>query len=163
MPISSILSGAASGTAAAAGSAAKGSGDAFAAILQRARDATSPPAGSATTGESVGNLTREAENQFSEFKRAMQQLLASAGIDTGWQLVLSSDGRGGITVNGDHPDKDKIEALLQSNPDLITRFHAVEKAYQAVQSGSQPPDEHALPQSFQIIFEDEEVHAGFAT
>lgn len=93
----------------------------------------------------------------------MRQLLASAGIDGGWQLVLASDGQGGVTVNSDHPDQEKIEALLQTNPDLIEKFRAVEAAFRALRTSSQPADDRALPETFQIVFEDEQADASFAT
>jgi hypothetical protein len=161
MPIPSILGGAVSGTSAAFGSAAKGGGDAFAALLQRAKEASSPTAGSANTSATVGNLTRDAETKFSEFKRAVQQLFSAAGIDTGTPIVLESDGIGGITVNADHPDQDKIAALLQSNPDLIDKFHAVREAYRAVRSSSGTSEEEIALQTFRIAFEDDRARVRF--
>lgn len=154
MPITSILSGAVGGTSAAVGGAAKSGGEAFAALLQRAREAASPTSGSATTAATVGDLTRDAESRFSEFKRAVQQLLAGAGIDTGTPIVLSTDGLGGITVNADHPDQEKIVALLQANPDLIDKFQSLEAAYRALRSGSgEANDEDPLLGSFQVTFD----------
>jgi hypothetical protein len=161
MPISSILSGAVSGSTTAIGSAAKGGGDAFAALLQRAREASSPATGSAATSTTVGNLTRDAETRFSEFKRAVQQLLSAAGIDTNPPVTLQSDGIGGVTVNADHPDQEKIVALLQSNPDLIDKFQAVQEAYRALRSSSEGSDQDALLPAFQITFDGEQAQVGF--
>jgi hypothetical protein len=109
----------------------------------------------------VGNLTREAETRFSEFKRTVQQLLSAAGIDTSMPITLESDGMGGITVNADHPDQEKIATLLQTNPDLIDKFHAVQEAYRALRSSSETSGEDPSQQIFRVSFDGDHASVGF--
>ena len=136
MPVSSIAGSTLGGVSSALGGAAKAGGNAFAELFERAKGASSSSVNSATTAANVGELTRDAENQFSEFKRAMQQLFANAGIDTTWEIRLQSDGQGGVRVNADHPDGEKIEQLLQSNPDLIQKFNDLVAAHGRLRAGS---------------------------
>jgi hypothetical protein len=164
MPISSILGSAAVGVASAVGGAAKAGGNAFADLFERARGATTSEANSATTGANVGELTRDAENQLSEFKRAIQQLFSSAGIDTSWEIRLQSDGQGGVQVNADHPDGEKIEQLLRENPDLIEKFDQVQDAYARLRSssGEAKPSDELLAPAFSIVFADNAARVVFA-
>ena len=56
------------------------------------------------------------------FEKLFAQELAKAGVDTSMPIKLSNDGEGGVLVTNDHPDKDKIEALFNDNPDLQQGF-----------------------------------------
>jgi hypothetical protein len=56
------------------------------------------------------------------FEKLFAQELAKAGVDTNLPIKLSNDGEGGVVVTNDHPDKDKIEALFNDNPDLQQGF-----------------------------------------
>jgi hypothetical protein len=56
------------------------------------------------------------------FEKLFTQELAKAGVDTSLPIKLSNDGEGGVLVTNDHPDKDKIEALFNENPDLQQGF-----------------------------------------
>ena len=158
MPIPSIAGSTFGGVSSAIGSAAKSGGNAFADVFERAKGASSNNVSSATTGASVGELTRDAENQFSEFKRAMQQLFDGAGIDTTWEIRLQSDGHGGVLVNADHPDAEKIEQLLQANPDHIDKFSQLQKAYSRLRSSSGDTG----PQDFSVAFADGTARVAFA-
>lgn len=163
MPISSIAGSSLGGFSSTLGGAAKSSGRAFADLFERAKGASSSGVNSATTGEKLGELTRDAETRLSEFKRSMQELFASAGIDTSWEIQLTSDGHGGVQVNGDHPDHDKIQQLLQTNPDLIEKFNALQTAYSRLRSGSQPASEtdELIASAFSIKFADGSTQVDF--
>jgi len=142
------------GAATAAGSVAQKSKASFADIFANARAATSPEAASATTGANVGELTRNAENQLSEFKREMQQLLSEAGIDDTWEVGLQSDGSGGVTVDPGHPEYEKITELLQQNPDLIEKFNQLQKAYDQLRAstGESSKSDEMLKPVFSVVF-----------
>ncbi len=56
------------------------------------------------------------------FEKLFTQELAKAGVDTSLPIKLASDGEGGVLVTNDHPDKDKIEAMFNDNPDLQQGF-----------------------------------------
>lgn len=160
MPISSVLGSTMGAVSSAVGGAAKVGGSAFADLFQRANEARSGSTESATTGEKVGELTREAENQLSEFKHAVQQLFASAGIDTTWQSRLQSDGQGGIQANADHPDCEKIEQLIRDNPDLIEKFNKLQETYARLRSSSGESSKSDAS-AFSVVFAEEGVSAAF--
>ncbi len=56
------------------------------------------------------------------FEDLFSNELAKAGVDTSIPIKLTSNGEGGVIVTNDHPDKDKIEAMFASNPDLQQGF-----------------------------------------
>jgi hypothetical protein len=153
MSIASIAGSTLSGIGSAAAGAVRAGSGSFAAMFENARNSTSAAVNSARSAIGSTELTRKAEATFSEFKRNMTQLLSDAGVDDSFELSLSSDGMGGISVNADHPDKEKIEQLLRENPDLVANFAELVAAYQEVRSSSDPsgnndPAEGALRVSF---------------
>lgn len=56
------------------------------------------------------------------FEKLFEQELAKAGVDTSQPIKLVSNGEGGVLVTNNHPDKDKIEAMFNDNPDLQQGF-----------------------------------------
>lgn len=163
MAISSLLASSMGGSAATAGSVAQKSKSSFAEIFSNAKAATSPESSAATTGATAGELTREAENQLSEFKRAMKQLLSEAGIDDTWAISLQSNGAGGVTVDPSHPDHEKITELLQQNPDLIERFNQLQKAYEKLRTstGEMKPGDKMLQPVFSVVFAEDSARVEF--
>lgn len=162
MSISSILGGSVAGVSSAAGGATKSSSNAFAEIFARARGAISSETNSATTGATVAEQTREAETKLSEFKRAMQQVLETAGIDSTWDIRLQSDGNGGVQVSPSHPECDKIEQILRENPDLIEKFKTLQEAFGRLRSGSGNEGSDAAQTSvFSVVFADDAAHVEF--
>jgi hypothetical protein len=160
MPISSVLGSTAGSVASAVGGAAKAGGKAFADLFERAKGASSSGVNSPTTGANVGELTRDAENKLSEFKRAIQQLFSSANIDTTWEIRLQDDGQGGVQANADHPDCEKIEQLLRENPDLIEKFNQLQQTYARLRSssGQASPGDKMLAPAFSVVFADDNAH-----
>jgi len=139
------------------------SSNAFADKLRRAQEAQSDTIGKAQTSAGPAELTREAETQFSAFKRNMRQLLQQSGIDLTWEVRLSTDGAGGILVEDMHPDKEKIEQLLRENPDLVQQFKQLQSSYERLRQSSAeatPQDSLTAPR-FVVSFVDEQAHASF--
>lgn len=56
------------------------------------------------------------------FEKLFTQELAKAGVDTSRPIKLANDGEGRILVTNDHPDKEKIEAMFNDNPNLQQGF-----------------------------------------
>ncbi len=56
------------------------------------------------------------------FEDLFSNELAKAGVDTSIPIKLKSNGEGGVMVTNDHPDKEKIEAMFENNPDLQQGF-----------------------------------------
>lgn len=56
------------------------------------------------------------------FEKLFTQELAKAGVDTSLPIKLTNDGEGNVLVTNDHPDKEKIEAMFNDNPDLQQGF-----------------------------------------
>jgi hypothetical protein len=135
----------------------------FADSLRRAQNAHGDVAGIAKPATSPAELTREAESQFSAFKRAMRQLLEQGGIDTTWEVRLTSDGAGGMMVEGMHPDQQKIEQLLRENPDLVAQFKQLQSSYERLrQSSAEPtPQDPLTNPRFVVSLIDDQAHASF--
>jgi hypothetical protein len=163
MSVSSIVSGGVASASSAISGAAKSSSNAFADLFARARAATSNDVSTATTGSTVGELTHEAETKLSEFKRAVQQILSTAGIDNSWEVRLQSDGNGGVQVSPGHPECDKIEQLLQQNPDLIEKFKELQAAFGRLRSGSGEgtAKDAAAMAGFNVVFAEETARVEF--
>lgn len=162
MPVSAIAGSALSGASAAASGAAKAGSSLFADLFQRAKGARSSSLNSATTETNVGELARDAQNQLSEFKQEMQKLFASAGIDTSWEIHLKSNGRGGLQVNADHPDCDKVEQLLQQNPELLEKFNALKATHDRLRAkGGEATLNDPRAPAFAVVYSDAEAHVEF--
>jgi hypothetical protein len=56
------------------------------------------------------------------FEKLFTQELAKAGVDTSHPIKLANDGEGNVLVTNDHPDKEKIEAMFNDNPNLQQGF-----------------------------------------
>ena len=139
------------------------SSNAFADKLRRAQETQNNIIGTAQPAAGPAELTREAETQFSAFKRNMRQLLEQSGVDLTWELRLSTDGAGGLVVEDMHPDKEKIEQLLRENPDLVQQFKQLQSSYERLRQSSAeatPQDSLTAPR-FVVSFVDEQAHASF--
>lgn len=63
--------------------------------------------------------------RFEQFSQKLNGLLKKAGIDRGCESILRSDGEGKIRVSNNHPEREKIEALFEDNPDLANEFRGL--------------------------------------
>ncbi len=73
----------------------------------------------------VEDIRSAYKEQFSHFTREVDSRLREAGVDMSQEFTLRSDSMGGVIVAGDHPDKETIEALFESDPDLANRFRGM--------------------------------------
>lgn len=89
-------------------------------------------------------LKLQADKALADFKQSVSKLLSDAGIDTTHKIRLESDGQGGVHVAGDHPDRDKIEDLLRSNPELAQQFQQLAEQFQKLRAAE--PAAAATPQ-----------------
>ena len=63
--------------------------------------------------------------RFEDFTQKLTGLLKKAGIDRGCEAILRSDGEGKIRVANNHPEREKIEALFENNPELANEFRGL--------------------------------------
>lgn len=54
--------------------------------------------------------------------------LVAAGVDVTQPIILKDDGRGGVIVDGDHPDRVAIEELFAADALLRSEFQSVARA-----------------------------------
>jgi len=82
--------------------------------------------GSVIPNQSVLTTLEEKTTLLQEhFLGAMNTKLEAAGIDTETPITLKRNADGSISVVGDHPDKEKIEALFTEEPVLAEAFNAI--------------------------------------
>ncbi len=63
--------------------------------------------------------------RFEQLAAKLNGLLKTAGIDRGCEAILRSDGQGKIRVANNHPQREKIEALFENNPELANEFRGL--------------------------------------
>lgn len=82
--------------------------------------------GSMTADKGVLDSLEEKTSLLQEhFLGAMATKLEEAGIDTSVPITLKRNADGTVEVVGDHPDKEKIEALFTEEPVLGEAFNAI--------------------------------------
>ncbi len=59
------------------------------------------------------------------FQSEVRNRLNAAGLDATRTLELTSDREGKVRVAGDHPDKEKIEAMFADDPELSNDFRQI--------------------------------------
>jgi hypothetical protein len=120
----------------AASSAVKGAGSAFAGLLKQAidRPAPSAPVASASlaasqpqTGNAIDLARLRATNagKIEHFAAKFRRALQEAGIEPMGDIQLQLDGMGQVRVAGNPFDKQKIESVLASNPELGSQFREI--------------------------------------
>jgi hypothetical protein len=60
-----------------------------------------------------------------ELTDRLRERFAQLGIDLTTPLRLKQDGREGVVVDGEHPDRVLIESILSNDKELTSRFNAV--------------------------------------
>lgn len=66
-----------------------------------------------------------ARQRLEQFVQRLRRVLNDAGVRDTENLTLASDGRGGILLEGEHPERETIEAALQKHPELAQEFNLV--------------------------------------
>ena len=80
-----------------------------------------PDGGAITVDEAEAALGRKRD----KLEGDVRSLFLENGISLSPEVELTTDGAGKVRVQGDHPQKDEIEALFEDNPDLANDFRAV--------------------------------------
>lgn len=61
----------------------------------------------------------------SAFGDKLEQRMLTYGIDTSQPIKLTMAGDGSVRVDGDHPDKERIEQMFANDPQLADEYHKV--------------------------------------
>jgi hypothetical protein len=71
------------------------------------------------------SVRRETQEAMERFRRSLEQRLVEAGIDPSHPIQLQADGRGGVIVGGEHPQRAFIEQVFAEHPELARAFHGL--------------------------------------
>lgn len=83
------------------------------------------PVGSGPSPSAVSALRNQTDAQIQSFHRQLLQLLAASGVDLSSEVHLQIDDFGDVRVAGDHPQKQQIEMILISHPELEQQFRGI--------------------------------------
>jgi len=123
-----------------------------------------------------GNVTMESlrkavEEETEALRSDVARMLARAGVRDEPPVELAMDYEGKVRVKGDHPDKDKVEALFEENPDMRDRFaalsagsgmlEAMEEHMEFARAYAQNPA--AAVQKYWYLFQDTDFASDFFT
>jgi hypothetical protein len=79
-----------------------------------------------------------ADEQLDAFGKGFRALLRGNDIDTSQPITLGHEpGTGKLIVTNDHPDADKIEALLEKNPELCNQYTAATSTLALIKQGEE--------------------------
>lgn len=70
----------------------------------------------------LGDLRDSYREEAASFQGSTLAMFKQYGIDSSQEAVLTSDFEGKIRVANDHPDKEKVEAAFEDNPELTNQF-----------------------------------------
>ena len=167
--------------------AAKGAAQSFAQVFDRARNASDQAAGkgAAASGSDVvvespsaagakadgkragtvrpAQLRQEAERLLGSLQTHLKKVLADAGVTTPPPVQLAVDPSGDVRLLGDHPDREKIEAVLAEQPALIEQLQAAAGAYRTLREAELGPAaaDPLFGPTFSATFNGEAVQTSF--
>ncbi len=75
---------------------------------------------------------------LSDLQRTLAGLFGGAGIDSSQPIAIEQGPEGTLSVSNGHPDADKIEQVLASHPELVTKFKTVAANLRVVQQAASP-------------------------
>lgn len=135
----------------------KGAG--FAAALKSAANKQAAGASAATSA-----AAQQAQNNLNAFQQQLQQLLSLNQIDTSQPIRLKSDGQGGVEVDSNSADADKIKAIFQDHPELVTQFQSLAQQYTQLRASNptQAAADALQPVSFGLQINGQQVQVSFA-
>jgi len=92
-----------------------------------------------TPGKSISldDLKTGLETSTKKFQDKVDILFLENDISTDPPVELTTDSSGNVRVQGDHPQKEKIEQLFQDNPDLANDFRGVSSLNSLVEAGEE--------------------------
>lgn len=88
----------------------------------------------------------------------LQEHFSRLGIGTSVPVHLKQDGRGGVIVDQDHPDRVLIEGLFNSDEELTDLFNGLAAAI----AEEAPEGEQVEPEDFRLIIDSIGGAIGFA-
>lgn len=92
------------------------------------------PARPTTLALSIAHAAKELDT----FGEKLRALMRDNGIDTSQPITLGHErGTGRLIVTNDHPDADKIEALLEDDPKLPNMYMGATRALEVVKHGAE--------------------------
>lgn len=78
------------------------------------------------------------DEKLASFNKQFKALLRENGIDTSQPITLGHEyGSGRVIVTNDHPQAEKIEALLAKNPDLCNTYTGATGALELARHGAE--------------------------
>ncbi|MTJ00084.1 MAG: hypothetical protein FH752_15835 [Marinobacter adhaerens] len=83
----------------------------------------------AVTLSSIPPVKMFNEADVRDYEKKLANAFSNAGIDTSQPISLSTDYQGKVIVKGDHPDKDRIEAMFAEDKDLRNGFVQTSQHY----------------------------------
>ena len=83
------------------------------------------------------DLKAEAADATSEFQKGFNILMQENNIDTSKPIELQSAMNGLLVVSNNHPDKEKIEKILEQNLDLVNAYHHAEGCNDILKKGQE--------------------------
>ena len=98
-----------------------------------------------STSEEAGRA--KAAEQIAEVAGEIAAFFSLHGVDLSSEVVLGMDDGGHIEVQGDHPAKAEIEALLALDPELTAQFEALSSAMNEGRHCARQGPHPAMPNS----------------
>ncbi|NDV22970.1 hypothetical protein [Desulfovibrio sp. JC022] len=92
-----------------------------------------------TPGQSISldDLKTGLETSTKKFQDKVDILFLENNISTDPPVELTTDSSGNVRVQGDHPQKEKIEQLFQDTPDLANDFRGISSLNSLVEAGEE--------------------------
>lgn len=97
-------------------------------------------------GVSLSDLESGLERKQEQLEDDIAALFLENGISRPPEVELTTDGEGGVRVQGGHPQKKQIEALFADDPELSSDFRAVSGLSSLVEASGEYVDFAALYQ-----------------
>jgi|GEM_PF-2992430 len=74
---------------------------------------------------------KELDSRLQDFMRRLKERMLLGGMDPNQKLELQQEPWGSIAVNDDHPQRERVESILASDPLLSSEFHQLADDYRA--------------------------------
>ncbi len=118
--------------------------------------------------ESVLPSSSSTQANLAAFSTELRKVFSENGIDTTQEIDLKTNELGKIEAANDHPDKAKIEALFEENPELAAQFQQLSSSATAEQLNSksaaaQYAQASTASTQFHLVMQNETARTYFAS